>query len=159
QSSSSRDIINQFQIPTAAAQIHLIADQPPECPAKVDRVQIERMLSNLISNGVKFTPAGGEVRVALRPHPDRLDLIVEDTGRGIAPEHLPHIFDRFYQVPRQDVNVERGLGLGLSFVNWIAKAHGGTVAVDSEVNRGSRFSIWLPVVPAEGPPPQLTAQG
>ena len=157
-SSSARDIIDQFQIPAEAAQIHLIADLPPECPAEVDRVQIERMLSNLISNAVKFTPAGGEVRVALRPHPDRLDLIVEDTGRGIAPEHLPHIFDRFYQVPDSDVNAERGLGLGLSFVNWIAKAHGGSVEVESELNKGSRFTISLPAPPEEPSPSHLAMQ-
>src|SRR5439155_2081248 len=104
-SSTAREIIDQFQIPAEEARIRLRADLPPECPAEVDRVQIERMISNLISNAVKFTPPGGEVRVALRSYPDRVELIVEDNGRGIAPEHLSHIFDRFYQVPRSDANV------------------------------------------------------
>jgi heavy metal sensor kinase len=156
-STSAHDIIDQFQIPAEAAQIRLVASLPPECPAEVDRVQFERMLSNLISNAVKFTPPGGEVRVSLKPHPDRIDLIVEDTGRGIAPEHLPHIFDRFYQVPDSDADAERGLGLGLSFVHWIARAHGGSVEVESELNKGSRFTISLPSPPIE-PAPQLTAE-
>ena len=158
-SSTVRDIIDQFQIPAEEAQIRLTADLPPESPAEVDRVQIERLISNLISNALKFTPPGGQIRVALKPHPDRVDLIVEDTGRGIAPEHLSHIFDRFYQVPGSDVNVERGLGLGLSFVNWIAKAHGGSVEVDSELNKGSRFTVSLPAAPMERPLGQLAAQG
>jgi signal transduction histidine kinase len=157
-STSARDVIDQFQIPAEAAQIRLIADLPQECPAEVDRVQFERMLSNLISNALKFTPEGGEIRVSLRPHPDRIDLIVEDTGRGIAPEHLPHVFDRFYQVPDSDVNAERGLGLGLSFVNWIAKAHGGSVEVESELNKGSRFTVSLPAPPEEPEPSQLAVQ-
>lgn len=156
-SETARDIIDQFQIPAEEAQIRLVADLPRECPAEVDRVQIERMLSNLISNAVKFTPPGGEVRVSVQRHPDRTDLIVEDTGRGISPEHLSHIFDRFYQVRDTDSNGERGLGLGLSFVSWIAKAHGGSVSVDSELNRGSRFTVSLPPL-AESLPDQLAAQ-
>ena len=156
-SETTREIIDQFQIPAEEAQIRLVADLPPECYAEVDRVQIERMISNLISNAVKFTPAGGEVRVSVHCHPDRTDIVVEDTGRGISPEHLSHIFDRFYQVRDTDPNGERGLGLGLSFVSWIAKAHGGSVAVDSELNKGSRFTVTLPP-PAELSPDQLIPQ-
>jgi signal transduction histidine kinase len=70
-------------------------------------------------------------------------LIVEDTGVGISPEHLPHIFDRFYRVPSADP--EKGLGLGLSFVAWIAKAHGGAVTVESKPKEGTRFTVLLPV--------------
>ena len=157
-SASVRDIIDQFQIPAEEARIRLMANLPAECAVEVDRVQIERMISNLISNAVKFTPPGGEVRVTLKSFGDRVDLIVEDTGRGIAPEHLPHVFDRFYQVPGPDVNVERGLGLGLSFVSWIAKAHGGSVEVESVLNHGSRFRVSLPVTQGEKPQPQLASQ-
>jgi heavy metal sensor kinase len=156
-SETARDIIDQFQIPAEEAQIRLVADLRRECPAEVDRVQIERMISNLISNAVKFTPPGGEVRVSVQRHPDRIEIIVEDTGRGISPEHLSHIFDRFYQVRDTDTNGERGLGLGLSFVSWIAKAHGGSVNVDSKLNKGSRFTISLPL-PPELSPDQLASQ-
>jgi len=70
-------------------------------------------------------------------------LIVQDTGVGISEEHLPHIFDRFYRVPSADP--EKGLGLGLSFVAWIAKAHGGSVTVESKLQEGTRFTVLLPV--------------
>src|SRR5437762_1796945 len=93
-----------------------------------------------------------------KPDRERFDLIVEDTGRGIAPEHLSHIFDRFYQAPNSDSNGERGLGLGLSFVSWIAKAHGGSVEVESELNKGSRFTVSLPASPIEPAPDQLATE-
>jgi heavy metal sensor kinase len=150
-SSSAREIIDQFQIPAEEAKIRLIADLPAECPAYVDRVQIERMLSNLISNAIKFTPAGGEVRISMRKSYDGIEIVVEDTGCGIPPEHLSHIFDRFYQVRDSGSNGERGLGLGLSFVIWIAKAHGGAVRVESELNKGSRFIVTLPSPDPEPP--------
>jgi signal transduction histidine kinase len=69
-------------------------------------------------------------------------LVVEDTGVGIPKDHLPHIFDRFYRVP--DPNPEKGLGLGLSFVAAIVKAHGGEIQVETNVGKGSRFEITLP---------------
>jgi two-component system heavy metal sensor histidine kinase CusS len=124
----------------------LTADLPRVCLAEVDRIQIERMVSNLVSNAMKFTPAGGEVRVRLRNDSDGVELAVEDTGCGIPTHHLPHIFDRFYRVPgREASGPERGLGLGLSFVAWIAKAHQGSVRVESSPGKGSRFIVFLPV--------------
>ena len=140
------DLVEQFQIPAEAAGIRLTADLPPECPAEVDRVQIERMISNLLSNAVKFTPQGGEVRMSLQPLLDRIEIVVEDTGRGIAAEHLPHIFDRFYRVPGSGAAADRepGLGLGLSFVAWIVKAHRGKIEVDSAPGKGTRVTIKLP---------------
>jgi len=139
------DVVDQFQIPYEEARLRLSADLPQECWAEADRIQIERMISNLLSNAMKFTPAGGEVRVRLRNEGQEVELVVEDTGRGIAPDHLPHIFDRFYRVPGHDASdPERGLGLGLSFVAWIAKAHQGTVRVESTPGEGSRFTVLLP---------------
>ncbi len=146
-----RDIVDQFQIPAEGAHVELSADLPPECPADVDRVQIERMLSNLLSNAMKFTPAGGSVRVVLRNLPESIEIEVADTGCGIPEEHIPHIFERFYRVPAQVTctSPEPGLGLGLSFVAWIAKAHGGTIRVDSAPGNGTRFIVSLPATPAE----------
>jgi heavy metal sensor kinase len=141
-----KDLVEQFQIPAEAAGLKLTADVPPECLAEVDRVQIERMLTNLLSNAIKFTPEGGVVHTTLRNLPGGIELIVEDTGRGIPAEHLPHIFDRFYRVAGKGAapGPEQGLGLGLSFVAWIVKAHNGKVEVDSTPGKGTRFTISLP---------------
>lgn len=142
-----RDLVEQFQIPAEAEKVRLKAEVPGECLAEVDRVQVERMLTNLLSNAVKFTPEGGEVRVNLRSHPGTAEIIVEDTGSGIAKEYLPHIFDRFYRVPGRGTapGPDQGLGLGLSFVAWIVKAHQGTIEVDSAPGHGTRFTVRLPV--------------
>ncbi|MGA1997030.1 MAG: HAMP domain-containing sensor histidine kinase, partial [Bryobacteraceae bacterium] len=136
----------QFQIPAEAAGITLTAELPESCMLAADRVQIERMITNLLSNAIKFTPAGGRVRVAVEQLEGSVELVVEDTGCGIAPEFLPHIFDRFYRVPGTGTAPapEQGLGLGLSFVAWIAKAHNGVVNVDSAPGKGTRFRIRFP---------------
>jgi signal transduction histidine kinase len=141
-----QDLVDQFQIPAEEAGVRLTADLPEECSAEVDRVQIERLLTNLLSNALKFTPRGGDVRVILRPGEDRIELIVEDTGHGIPTEYLPHIFDRFYRVPVQGTapGPDQGLGLGLSFVAWIVKAHDGRIDVSSTPGKGTRFTISLP---------------
>jgi signal transduction histidine kinase len=111
------------------------------------------MVSNLLSNAMKFTPAGGQVRVALRALEETLEIEVADTGCGIPSEHLPHIFDRFYRVPSRQscAPPEQGLGLGLSFVAWIAKAHGGAVRVDSTPGKGTSFTVTLPAAPTTTP--------
>jgi heavy metal sensor kinase len=140
------DLVEQFQIPAEAAGVKLTSNVPAECPAEVDRVQIERMLTNLLSNAIKFTPEGGMVQTTLRSLPDRIELVVEDTGRGIPTEHLPHIFDRFYRVAGNGAapGPEQGLGLGLSFVAWIVKVHNGKIDVESSPGKGTKFTIKLP---------------
>nr|AER58206.1 heavy metal sensor signal transduction histidine kinase [uncultured Acidobacteriota bacterium] len=138
----ARDLVDEHQIPAEAQGVRLTAELPGPCLISADRIQIERMLSNLLGNAIKYTPAGGAVKVRLNCQDDRVKLTVEDTGVGIAPDHLPHIFDRFYRVPSADP--EKGLGLGLSFVAWIVKAHGGTVEVESELQKGTRFIVTLP---------------
>jgi heavy metal sensor kinase len=139
-----RDIVDQFQIPAEEAQVRLRAELPAECYAELDRIQMERMVSNLLSNAVKYTPAGGEVRVQLYWDGPLIELIVKDTGRGIPEGDLPYIFDRFYRVPQATQFSEAGLGLGLSFVSWIVKAHGGKIDVESKPGLGTRFVVSLP---------------
>jgi heavy metal sensor kinase len=144
----ARDMVEQYQIPAEAAGVRLTADLPPDCFLEADRVQIERLITNLLSNAIKFTPEGGEVKLSVRGpgEPEaEIELVVEDTGRGIAAEHLKHIFDRFYRVPGPSGGTpEQGLGLGLSFVAWIVKAHGGKIEVESSVGHGTCFTIRLP---------------
>lgn len=156
-----REIVDHFQIPADEAGVTLEAELPPECPSELDRIQIERMLSNLLTNALKFTPAGGAVRVRLERRSQEVAIFVEDTGAGIAHEHLPHIFDRFYRVPESQAphTPERGLGLGLSFVAWIVQAHGGTVDVKSIPGQGSCFTIVLPnLTPALREPTPVTGK-
>jgi heavy metal sensor kinase len=148
-----KDLVEEFQIPAEAAAVRLTADVPDDCFAGIDRVQIERMITNLLSNAIKFTPENGSVRVRLRPAENHFEIVVEDTGCGIPTEYLPHIFDRFYRVPGSGTapGPEQGLGLGLSFVAWIVKAHDGKIEVESSPGKGTRFTITLPVtdVPAD----------
>ncbi len=143
-SKTAADIADQFQIPADEAGVRLTADLAPGAFLDADRLQMERLFTNLLSNAIKFTPAGGEVRIVVAEENGSVYACVADTGRGIAPEHLPHIFDRFYRAPEQNTAAEKGLGLGLSFVAWIVKAHGGTVNVESKPERGTIFHINLP---------------
>jgi heavy metal sensor kinase len=152
------EIVDQFQIPAEESGIRLTADLPEDFPAEIDRVQIERMMTNLLSNALKFTPRGGDVRVALHRAGNRIVLTVEDTGRGIATEYLPHIFDRFFRVPEKGAapGPDQGLGLGLSFVAWIVKAHNGKIDVASTPGKGTRFTISFPAVRELAPQPVAT---
>lgn len=154
-------VVDQFQIPAEGAEVTLrFISQTPRCVGDFDRVQIERMLSNLLSNAVKFTKPGGEVRVSIDRKDQEAEIRVEDTGEGISPEHLPHIFDRFYRVrgPGEQASPEKGLGLGLSFVSWIVKAHGGSVDVQSEKGKGTTFVVKLPLT-GQAPPRQIDEAG
>ena len=147
---TARNITEQFEIPAEGAGVEIsFRAGPGNCTGEFDRVQIERMLSNLISNAVKFTPPGGEVRVSVERASDYAEILVADTGQGIAPEHLPQIFDRFYRVRgrEEQASPEKGLGLGLSFVNWIVRAHSGTIDVKSEPGKGTTFTVRLPLHP------------
>jgi heavy metal sensor kinase len=153
----TRDLVDEFQIPAEEKGVRVTSDAQPPCTVLADRIQVERLITNLLSNAIKYTPRGGSAEVRVRCEAGSMFLVVEDTGVGIPKEHLPHIFDRFYKVPSSDP--EKGLGLGLSFVAWIAKAHGGAVDVDTEPGRGTRFTVRMPVLAAspQADKPVLTA--
>jgi heavy metal sensor kinase len=137
------DIVDQFQIPAEEARIRLRAELAGPVWINADRIQIERLVSNLLSNAVKYTPAGGHVAARVSQSESAVVLEVRDTGDGISPDHLPHVFDRFFRVPGASKE-KQGLGLGLSFVAWIVKAHDGRIDVESELGKGSRFVVTLP---------------
>lgn len=147
------DLVDQFQIPAEAAEVKLSHTTQESVLCEVDRTQIERVITNLLSNAIKYTSVGGWVRASAENDGNNVRLVIEDSGVGIPKDHLPHIFDRFYRVP--DPNPEKGLGLGLSFVSAIVKAHGGEIRVASDVGKGSRFDVVLPAglvrTPAEAP--------
>lgn len=149
------DLVDQFQIPAEAHEIKLTRLPTGPVLCEVDPTQIERVITNLLSNAIKYTAPGGWVQVSTEGAGAQVKLVVQDSGVGIPPDHLPHIFDRFYRVP--DPNPEKGLGLGLSFVAAIVRAHGGAIHVDSEIGKGSRFEVTLPTgaVPVRAETPVL----
>jgi two-component system phosphate regulon sensor histidine kinase PhoR len=114
-----------------------------------DRAQLGLLLSNLLDNALRHTPAKGTVCVRLDAAESRAVLQVADTGEGIPAGELPRVFERFYRVDKARARQTGGTGLGLAIVRHVAEAHGGTVRVDSELGRGSTFTVSLPVA---GPP-------
>jgi signal transduction histidine kinase/CheY-like chemotaxis protein len=141
--------------PAAAAKgIEILTRFDPgagELRADPDRLQ--QVIGNLLSNAVKFTGTGGRVTVALRDDGACTELTVEDTGQGIAPQLLPHIFDRFRQGDDSSTRQTSGLGLGLTLVREIVALHGGSVSARSDgLGTGARFSVRLPKTAAPSSP-------
>jgi two-component system heavy metal sensor histidine kinase CusS len=108
-----------------------------------DPMLFVRALSNLVANALNHTPPGGTITLAASSRPEGAEIVVADTGSGIEPQHLPHIFDRFYRADAARSSNE-STGLGLAVVKSIAELHGGQVRVQSEVGKGSRFTLWWP---------------
>lgn len=109
-----------------------------------DAVRLRHVIYNLLDNALKYSPAGGRIELSVQPNGDHVRLIVADDGIGISPEHLPHVFERFYRVDKARTRAEGGTGLGLSIVESIVTAHGGRVDVHSEPNQGTSFRVILP---------------
>ena len=123
--------------------IELLADVLPGGPALTgDRERLELALGNFVTNAIHHTPAGGRITVRCVDERAALRFEVEDTGEGIPPEYLARVFDRFFRVPG---GTRKGSGLGLTIAREIVTAHGGTIGVASELGRGSRFWLALPV--------------
>jgi len=129
-----------------AKRITLIADFGPE-PEEVfgDSTRLQQIVWNLLTNAIKFTPEGGQVRLSLERARDHVRLVVSDTGIGIKPEFLPFLFDRFRQADPSSARPFGGLGLGLSLVKHLTELHGGAVTAASEGSgRGATFTVSLP---------------
>jgi heavy metal sensor kinase len=110
-----------------------------------DETRLRQAFLNLISNGIKYTPAMGYLEISLDVEQDNAVVTITDTGIGIPKEHLPHIFDRFYRIDEARNREEGGTGLGLSIVKWIVEAHEGRITVTSMVDEGSTISVYLPM--------------
>lgn len=140
-----RGTVEDFQLAVEQAELMLKAEIAPG-PLLVDGspVHLRRLLDNLIGNAVKYTPAGGAITVSVRQEDEQILLQVADTGIGIPSDKLEQIFERFYQVDSSSRRY-RGVGLGLALVKEIAEAHDGSVDVESEVGKGTVFTVRLPV--------------
>ncbi|MDI3280193.1 MAG: ATP-binding protein [Bacillota bacterium] len=140
---------NSLRVVRPAAEkkgIRLEVDLPSDLPvlwANAD--MLEQVLINLLDNAVKYTPEGGEVKVAVRAGRGVMHISVADTGIGIPREHLGRLFERFYRVDRARSRSLGGTGLGLAIVKHIVERHGGSVGVESAVGRGSTFTVTLPL--------------
>ena len=110
-----------------------------------DEDRLKQLILNLVDNGIKYTRSGGTVNLSLAKDNSWAHLEVSDTGIGIPPEDLPHIFDRFYRVDKARGRAQGGSGLGLAIVKWIIQVHGGTIKVESTVGEGTTFRITLPL--------------
>ena len=139
-----RETVAVFGQPEGGHVLRIEADEPlPAVRADADRLR--QVLTNLISNAVKFSPDGGEVLVAAHARDGEVEVAVADHGLGIPADALPHLFDKFYRVDNRETRRIGGTGLGLALVKQIVEAHQGRVWVESEPGRGSRFAFTLPV--------------
>ncbi|HEX6574038.1 MAG TPA: ATP-binding protein [Gemmatimonadaceae bacterium] len=112
-----------------------------------DATRLRQLFLNLVTNAIKYTPAGGKVDIGLGVHPDNVTFAVRDTGIGIAAADVPYIFERFWRADRARSRMSErgGFGLGLAISQWIAQAHGGTLTASSRLGRGSLFTVTLPL--------------
>ncbi len=129
-----------------AKGVTLAVDVPTGLPeVDIDRERIGQVLRNLLNNALAHTPGGGEIGVSALGENGSVWVSVCDTGEGITPEDLPHVFDRFYRADRSRARQTGGYGLGLAIVKQLVQAHGGTITVESEPGKGSTFRFSVPV--------------
>jgi two-component system, OmpR family, heavy metal sensor histidine kinase CusS len=143
-------LIREFYDAMASeAGVRIEVEAEPHLAAAVDRTLLQRAVSNLVANGLEHTASGGTVRILAWRDGQAVVVEVADTGCGIAAEHLPHVFDRFYRVDRTRSAAGGNVGLGLAIVKTVATLHGGAVSIDSAIGRGTRVTIRIPSSPAD----------
>ena len=143
-----RELERAFQVLAHQREVQFRITRADDVPDRVtwDYDRMNEVLGNLLSNAFKFTPRGGRVELAIDAAGDRVLLEVKDSGAGIAAEHLPRIFDKFYQADNQAAASSKGTGLGLAIAKSIVEAHGGTITCESNPGSGTTFMIDLPSV-------------
>jgi signal transduction histidine kinase len=142
-------VISEFSVGHAVTDIALIAEVPEDLVVDADRERMHQVVFNLVDNAVRFTPPGGEVTIAAERDAERIRVTVHDTGVGVAPEHLPRVFERFYRAdPARSRDDGGGTGIGLAIARSIVEGHGGRITADSEPGRGATFTFDLPAARA-----------
>jgi two-component system, OmpR family, phosphate regulon sensor histidine kinase PhoR len=141
----AKEVADGYRDLAEERRVRLDTELQPQVSLRGDRAQLGLLLSNLLDNALRHTPAKGTVGVRLEAAEGRAVLQVADTGEGIPAGELSRIFERFYRVDKARARRTGGTGLGLAIVRHVAEAHGGTVRVDSELGRGSTFTVSLPL--------------
>ena len=144
-------VIDFYETAGAEASVALHFASGPAIWAGVDRTLVQQAVGNLISNAIAYTPSGGIVTVALINAADIVQITVSDTGSGIAPQHLPHVFDRFYRADRARTGSTHHVGLGLTLVRSIAGLHNGSVRIESTPGQGTCVTLQFPLVRVDPP--------
>jgi signal transduction histidine kinase/ligand-binding sensor domain-containing protein/AraC-like DNA-binding protein/ActR/RegA family two-component response regulator len=139
----TRGVVAAFAPVAERKGTHLTIDTPDSLLGAFDADAIEKILTNLLSNAIKFTPSGGAVHVALSTDGASARLVVRDSGPGIPPDQVVHVFERFYQVDESTTRSQPGTGIGLSLVKELVELHGGTIAVESG-STGTTFTATIP---------------
>jgi signal transduction histidine kinase len=144
----ARDVAAQMERLAEIREVTLAVDAPASLTAPIDADACASLLANLLLNSVQHTPAGGSVKATVRAGTTGITLEVRDTGRGIAPEDIPHLFERFWRGDRSRARSTGGVGLGLSICKAIVDTCGGTIDVSSRIGEGTCVTVRLPVAPA-----------
>ncbi len=137
------EIYRQAQITARGIKVTLGAED--QAIIVGDRDRLKQVLLNLVDNALKYTPQGGEVTLSLTKDDAWVKISVRDTGIGIAPDDIPNLFDRFYRVDKARSRDAGGTGLGLAIAKSVVDAHNGKITVESELGKGSTFTVWLPL--------------
>lgn len=149
-----KEILSELSVLAHEGGIHLQTEFEPVPPLMGDASQLKQALINLLDNALRHTPTEGTITVRVWSEDRSIRLSVEDTGPGIDSQHLPHLFGRFYRIDQARDRQSGGTGLGLAIVKEIIEAHGGTIHAQSQVGKGTTFTITLPT--QEDPPPTGT---
>ncbi|MFH1651756.1 MAG: ATP-binding protein [Chloroflexota bacterium] len=147
-----RRVVARQEVTAAAKRVSLQMSAPGAVPeAVVDPARLEQVITNLLTNAIRHTPEGGGITVTVAGSREEIEIAVADTGEGIRPEDLPHVFERFYRAGSSRSRREGGSGLGLAIVKQMVAAHGGQVRAESRPGRGSTFRVTLPLIPPKLP--------
>jgi signal transduction histidine kinase len=141
-------VTSALQLQAMQKNIRLDIEFAKDMPnvVEADQALLHQAVYNLVENGIKYTPENGSVLIRTISEPNHLIFAIKDSGIGIPPEDLPHLFEKFYRGKQREARLQPGSGLGLAIVHSIAENHRGRVWVDSEVGKGSTFYLQIPLV-------------